>query len=486
MMRIVHFTCLVCVFLRYCIANNEGRIANNEGRGKRNPSVIADDIYEALIDIVEGKPLLPVKERTKAQRSANVRYWRAGGKITIKEANGKKEIYFQGRRMLRVSEVSKVVAEEFDRTKGSGAAKIACSLRENYGGLSRIRVQNTLNVDKNHFRRNAKFFNKATIKPIRARDVQVRHQIDLMDMGKKGIVKMDGHSIRYVLSVMDVFSRFVWLRPLTGKCSKDIANELQAIYVERGPPRIIQSDRGSEFKSAVKKLCRRMNIKTIYSRPYHPQSQGKVERSHRSLRAKMAYDFTKMGEKGVNWVKSLPTYQRILNNDPKEVLRYKTPFEVYFGRKCYSYKTGDSEEECIVADADRINPTATERRRRSRNISQIRQEARKATNRCDKRMQKAKLRSNPPAKYSVGENVFVRLPGKGKKKRHVIESWIEKRNLKLNTYKIAYTSPVTGKNEKKWVPVDDVTSLNLQEEKRKQRLLSCQRRKQLLTMQSIT
>ena len=64
MMRIVHFACLVSVFLRYCIANNEGRIANNEGRGKRNSSVIANDIYEALIDIVEGKPLLPVKERT--------------------------------------------------------------------------------------------------------------------------------------------------------------------------------------------------------------------------------------------------------------------------------------------------------------------------------------------------------------------------------------------------------------------------------------
>ena len=44
-------------------------------------------------------------------------------------------------------------------------------------------------MDKSHYRRNAKFLNKAKakLKPIRARDVHVRHQIDLMDMSKKRI-----------------------------------------------------------------------------------------------------------------------------------------------------------------------------------------------------------------------------------------------------------------------------------------------------------
>lgn len=44
--------------------------------------------------------------------------------------------------MLRKSEVGKVVVKEFDRTKGSGAAKLAASLKENYVGLSRKKVQN--------------------------------------------------------------------------------------------------------------------------------------------------------------------------------------------------------------------------------------------------------------------------------------------------------------------------------------------------------
>lgn len=93
--------------------------------------------------------------------------------------------------MLRISEISKLVADEFDRTKGSGAAKLVCSVRENYVGLSRVRVQNILHSDKNNFRRNAKFLNKVMIKPIRATDVQVRHQIDLTDIGKKEVAGED-------------------------------------------------------------------------------------------------------------------------------------------------------------------------------------------------------------------------------------------------------------------------------------------------------
>lgn len=38
--------------------------------------------------------------------------------------------------MLRKPEVGKVIAKEFDRIKGSGAAKLAASLKENYVGLS--------------------------------------------------------------------------------------------------------------------------------------------------------------------------------------------------------------------------------------------------------------------------------------------------------------------------------------------------------------
>ena len=62
--------------------------------------------------------------------------------------------------------------------------------------------------------------------------MQIRHQIDLMDMGQKGAVKFNGSSYRYVLSVMDVFSRFVWLLPINKKMCKNVADELRSIYLD--------------------------------------------------------------------------------------------------------------------------------------------------------------------------------------------------------------------------------------------------------------
>ena len=59
-------------------------------QGNRKPSVLADDVYEVLVNIAEGKTQPPVKERTRAMRAAAVRYWRAKGRILVKKDNGKK------------------------------------------------------------------------------------------------------------------------------------------------------------------------------------------------------------------------------------------------------------------------------------------------------------------------------------------------------------------------------------------------------------
>ena len=73
--------------------------------------------------------------------------------------------------------------------------------------------------------------------------------------------------------------------------------------------------------------------------------------------------------------------------------------------------------------------------------------------------------------------MFVRLRGRERNKRHVTQARIEEKNIKLHTYKVAYTSPLTGKKERKWVPVDDITSLTLQREKQKQKAAKLSKRK---------
>ena len=45
------------------------------------------------------------------------------------------------------------------------------------------------------------------------------------------------------------------------------------------------------------------------------------------------YDFINLGKKGVSWASNLASYSRILNEESKEELGWKSPFDVYFGRK---------------------------------------------------------------------------------------------------------------------------------------------------------
>ena len=99
--------------------------------------------------------------------------------------------------------------------------------------------------------------------------------------------------------LLTLFSRFLWQVPLESKSSSHIVWVLQPIYDQQGPPDCLQSDRSTEFEGKPCSVCKNYKIKMIISRPYHLQSQGKIKRSHRSLRKKSMYDFINLGKKGV-------------------------------------------------------------------------------------------------------------------------------------------------------------------------------------------
>ena len=98
-------------------------------------------------------------------------------------------------------------------------------------GLSERNILRETNGKIKYRIHNVKFTNKATPRPVTAKSVQAQHQVDLMDLSKDA-VEDDGLVYRYVLSIMDVFSRYSWLRPLEKKASQ----ALKAVYAEHGPP----------------------------------------------------------------------------------------------------------------------------------------------------------------------------------------------------------------------------------------------------------
>lgn len=158
-------------------------------------------------------------------------------------------------------EVSQLVDCADDETKGEGAKKLSTQMSQLYCGLSRRRIiQHNLNSMKKHQNVRPFFQNKAPLRPIKASRVQERHQVNLVSMASMPAT-IDGDTYIYIMSVIDIFSRFLFLRPLQKKESSEVAEHLLDIYIEHGPPEILQSVQGTEFKGVVKTLCDSLNVR---------------------------------------------------------------------------------------------------------------------------------------------------------------------------------------------------------------------------------
>ena len=62
---------------------------------------------------------------------------------------------------------------------------------------------------------------------------------------------------RYILSLMDLFSRFHWLALRDRKKSSFVKKKLKRIYTLHRIPERIQSENGGEFKKDVESYCRK-------------------------------------------------------------------------------------------------------------------------------------------------------------------------------------------------------------------------------------
>ena len=76
-------------------------------------------------------------------------------------------------------------------------------------------------------------------------------------------------------------------KPLTNKTAANVLHYLEAEYIPRyGPPEVLITDRGLEFRNElVKGYLAALGVDVRNTTPYHPQTNGKVERFHRTLKA---------------------------------------------------------------------------------------------------------------------------------------------------------------------------------------------------------
>ena len=112
---------------------------------------------------------------------------------------------------------------------------------------------------------------------------------DLVEMGK---FSKWNKGIRYLLMVIDVFSKFGWIRPLKDKRGQTVADAFKDIFAERAKraparkPKMLWTDKGSEFFNGIMKDLLSKNGIKLYTTENEEKSSV-VERWNRTMKEKL-------------------------------------------------------------------------------------------------------------------------------------------------------------------------------------------------------
>ena len=247
---------------------------------------VRSGVHSALIRLLKGQNI-PKKKRTTDEIAAYRIKQKSGLHTEVSVVkhplSGKREervLVSSGKDdiktiLLKKEEMESCVKAYHDRYKGSGARKLYKAISKRFTGVSEREILSITKSMHEVQRLKPMFLNKAPLHPVLSSGVMNQVQIDLVDM-KNNEVTVGSETFRYILVLLDVFSRFIFLRPMKSKSSSEVASILLHIFSDTGPPKRLQSDQGSEFKGAVQQLMEIMKVQIIHSRPYYPQSQGKV------------------------------------------------------------------------------------------------------------------------------------------------------------------------------------------------------------------
>lgn len=133
----------------------------------------------------------------------------------------------------------------------------------------------------------------------------------------------------YILTIQDDLTKFLFAFPI----ENHQANTIAKVFVENfvcihGIPMSILTDNGPEFVGEIfTHICKLLKIEKKMSSPYHPQTNGGLEKTHRVIKEMLRHNVDKNAH---NWCENIPFVVFSFNSAVHESTQYQ-PYELLYG-----------------------------------------------------------------------------------------------------------------------------------------------------------
>jgi transposase InsO family protein len=178
--------------------------------------------------------------------------------------------------------------------------------------------------------------------------LRTRFPFEKIAMDVTGPFKITKAHNRYILGIVDHFSKYTVLVPLRSIDSESIIEALFSRWISIfGTPNSIHSDRGSNLNSRqILRICEAFKIKKTKSTPYFPQGDGVIERMFRTIKPMLGI-VTR--EQHLEWDKALPIIEFGMRNTRSQQTGF-SPNEILFGKNLLFNEHISNHKLCQAKD----------------------------------------------------------------------------------------------------------------------------------------
>ena len=173
-------------------------------------------------------------------------------------------------------------------------------------------------------------------------NVPTGHRWDRIAMDILVVCDPTPDGFRYILVIADYFSKWTKAFPIKNKCADTVAEVLvDKIILRFGMPLVIHSDQGREFENGLmKSLCTLLGYVKTRTAPYHPESDGMVERFNRTCLMMLSMF---VNDRRDNWHELLPFVMHAYRTSVHESTGY-SPYRLMMGEECSLPQDVNTEE----------------------------------------------------------------------------------------------------------------------------------------------